>query len=146
MTGVDARRPRASALRLALPVLLLLVAGVSGLRNGANEYRQAVTAGQQFATASEIAHGAVSWIALYGLLRRRAWARRMMLLWAALLTITAGSAAAAWGDAGPWGALAGGASVAAVCALVLWLAFPRSRPASIAQTRLPGSLEKEGFQ
>lgn len=108
--------------RVVFPVLLLLFTGVSGLRNGFHEYRDAVTNGQRFATATEVAYGIVSWIALVALLRKRPWARVPLVVWAALVTLTASVAAVTWGDAGLGGAAAGGISVAAVCGLAVWLA------------------------
>lgn len=109
-------------MRLVLPVLLLLFTGVAGVRNGFYEYREAVTGGQRFATASEIAYGAVSWVALAALLTKRRWARALLIAWAALVTITASVAAIAWGGASAAAAAAGGISVAAVCGLAVWLA------------------------
>ncbi len=111
-------------LRLSLPVLLLVVAGLSGIGEGVGGYREAETSGQRFVMVVEIAYGVVSFFALYGLLAGRRWARRAMFLWGALVTLTAAVATVAFGGAGPLAAVAGGVSAAAVCALAGWLAFP----------------------
>jgi hypothetical protein len=127
------RRGARRWLRLVLPILLLVVGGVTGLRNGVSEFRGAATGGQRFSTATEVAHGLASWLALYALLRQRVWARPAMIVWGALLTATAASATMTWGDAGADAALVAGVSVAGVCALAIWLAFPRSRPSHVGE-------------
>jgi hypothetical protein len=112
-------------LRLSLPVLLLVVAGASGIGEVVGGYREAETSGQRFVMAVEIAYAVVGFFALYGLLAGRRWARPAMFLWGALVTLTAAAATVAFGGAGLLAAVAGGVSAAALCALASWLAFPR---------------------
>jgi hypothetical protein len=109
-------------MRLILPLLLLLFTGVMGLRNGWREYHLATTGAQRFTSATEMAFGAVSWVALAALLRKRRQARGLLILWAALVTLTGAVAAVAWGNAGLGAAAVGAVCVAAVCGLTVWLA------------------------
>jgi len=128
LTVVEGRNGRRGSrwIRLSLPVLLLVVAGVSGIREGVGGYHEAETGGQRFVMVIEIAYGVVSFVALYGLLAGPRWARPAMFLWGALVTLTAAVATVAFGGAGLFAAVAGGVSAAALCALAGWLAFPRS--------------------
>ena len=116
-------------------VLLLLVCGVAAVRNVRSEWSDAATVGKKVATVSELAHGVASWVTLAGLGARRRWARGAAWIWAGLVTLTAGVAASAWGDAPIAAALAGAAATAAVCWLAIRLAF--ERPAPSADARLP---------
>jgi hypothetical protein len=111
-------------------VLLLLAAGVSGVRNAIDEWPQAAGTGQKVATGSEMVHGVASGIALVGLGVRKRWAYPALWVWGTLLTTTAGLAAAYWGDAPIAAALAGAAATALICYVAVRLALERSRPAA----------------
>jgi hypothetical protein len=104
-------------------ILLLLVAGVSGVRNAIDEWPQAVRAGQKVATASEMVHGIASGIALVGLGARKSWARPALWVWGAALSTTAGLASTYWGDAPIAAALAGAAAVVLLCFVTARLAL-----------------------
>jgi hypothetical protein len=109
---------------------LLLVAGVTGVRNSVNEWRDAVKPGQKLATASEMAHGLASWVTLVGLGMRKRWARPAAWAWTALITTTAGLATLYWGDAPLAAALPGAVATALLCGFAIRLAFePVRRPA-----------------
>ena len=124
----EGRKKRRRWLRLSLPVLLLLLAGVSGMNEGLPG--QAATPGQWFVLVCETGYGVTSFVALYGLLSGRRWARPAMLLWGALVTAAAAVATIAFGDAGLPAAVVGGVATAGICALAIWLAFPRLRHSS----------------
>jgi len=111
-------------------VLLLLVAGVSGVRNAIDEWPQAAGTGQKVATGSEMVHGVASGIALIGLGVRKAWARPALWVWGGLLATTAGLAAAYWGSAPIAAALAGAAVTALICYVAVRLALEPSAPAA----------------
>lgn len=112
---------RSRWLRLTFPVLLLLVSGVTALRNGVNEFAQAATLGQRFATASELAHGLASWVVLAAIAAGSASAVPLAIVWAVLITITAATAAVAWGGAGLGAGAAAAVIMAALSGLAVWL-------------------------
>jgi hypothetical protein len=121
---------RFSGWRPVLLVLLLLTTVSSVLRNGASEWRDAADRGKKLSLASEIADAAAGAAALVGIGLRKQWARPAAWVWVAVTTLTAGLAAAFWGDAPILAALAGAAATAALCGFAVWLALgPRARPA-----------------
>ncbi|MGE5277444.1 MAG: hypothetical protein ACM3SU_10655 [Acidobacteriota bacterium] len=120
-----------------LPAAVLCLTGVAGFRDGVGTYREAATAGQKLTTVAELGYGVVSVIALTGLLAGRAWARPVMILWAALATTAAAAATVAWGGEGIGVAAVAGVSTAAFCGLMIWMAFRRPRPRS-DRTARPG--------
>ncbi len=109
--------------------MLLLVAGVSGVRNAAGEWRSAANPGQKIATVSELAHGVASWVALLLLGARTKGARTAARIWAALITLTAGLAAIYWGEAPLAAALVGAVATALLCGFAIRLAFEPSNAA-----------------
>ena len=111
--------------RPVLLILLLLVSGIAGLRNVRNEWSDADTAGRKVATGLELSHALAAWVALAGLGAKRAFAFRAAYAWCALITATAGVAAAFWGEAGLFAALAAGLATFVVCAFAIWLGLRR---------------------
>ena len=124
------RGSRASWTWRILPAAVLVLTGVGGFRDGVGTYREAATAGQRFTAVTELGYGAVSVIALAGLLAGRAWARPVMIVWAALATTAAAAATVAWGGQGIGTAAVAAVSTAAFCALMIWLGFRHLRSGS----------------
>jgi hypothetical protein len=117
---------RAPLGRLIASVLVAATA-VPGILNFSGELSQAATAGQKLTTCCKLGYAVAGLAALAALWARPARARPLLLLWGALLTATASSAAIAWGHAGSGAAATGGVAVAAFSALVLRLALGRWR-------------------
>ena len=111
--------------RPVLLIVLLLVSGVSGVRNVRNEWSDADTSGRKAATGLELFHALAAWVALAALGARRPFARPAAYAWCALITATAGAAAAFWGEAGLFAALAAALATFLVCAFAIWLGLRR---------------------
>jgi len=128
---------------LVLPVLLLLLSGVTGLRDGLAEYREASTFGQRFATVTELAYGVVGWAALAALLAGSRWTATLLFVWAALVTGTGAVAAVAWGGQSLATGAVAAVAVAAVCGLAVWLALGGRRTEGSAGAVPPDSRGEE---
>jgi hypothetical protein len=102
--------------------LLPIVTGVLGLRNGRNDARAAMDAGQRLAGWSAVAYGVLGVLAAVGLLLGRRWARPVLAAWGVGLTLAGGLAPVVWGHAPIWTGLLSGLSVALVVTGELWLA------------------------
>ncbi|HTT69301.1 MAG TPA: hypothetical protein VMF70_14850 [Gemmatimonadales bacterium] len=109
-----------SALLDALLVLLLLVTAYLGLTGGLPLLREAHTAGQWAATATEIGYGVVAVLVLVAWASRHPWHGRLLLVWALALTVTGALAPVVWARTSLATGAVSGAGVGAVLALLLW--------------------------
>jgi hypothetical protein len=106
-------------------VALLVAVSALGLWSSIESLGSDTTTGQRVATFTQFGYALGGFAAVAGLVARRAWARTMLWLWVALITLTGGLAPVVWGGSGPGAGLAAGALTAAIAGLVVWLATRR---------------------
>ena len=104
------------------PLLMLLLCGALGLRNGPQELRIAATGGQQLAALSEVGYAVFGLLAALSFYRGHRSAMLLMVVWATLLTATGALAPVVWGGASVNIGIVSALGTAVVAALVLQLA------------------------
>jgi hypothetical protein len=109
--------------------IALLVASSIGIVNGAQEWSGAVTAGQKLATIAEFGYGILGPLGAIALYRGWTMQRPILLVWAALVGITAGLAPVVWGDQAGWTGLLSGIGAGLVGIAVIWMSNrPQGQP------------------
>lgn len=102
-------------------VLVLMAAWVwLGITEGLNGWQDAASPGQRVCAGSQILSGVAAITCLIALFGHPAWLRLACAIWAALLTITGGTAPVVWGGTPVWQGILAGAITALVAALVCW--------------------------
>jgi len=103
-----------------IALALVAVAAVLGVPNAIDELGEGETFLQKSVGVAVTVYAIVSWLILFAVWKRRAWAVSAAVVWA-LATIWAASVATfSYGDA-PWGAvLASGGSCALLGAWIIW--------------------------
>jgi hypothetical protein len=114
-------------LRLILVMAPLAVWAWLGITEGLNGWQDAASAGQRICAASQILSGVAAIPCLIALFSQPAWLRLAFLVWAALLTMTGGTAPVVWGGTPVWQGIVAGGITALVAALVCWGAFAGER-------------------
>src|SRR5262245_8573439 len=109
-------------------IALLVAVSALGLKSAVDDLDAVATFGQQAVSATQFGYALGGFVAAGALLARRSWARKALLLWAGVLTLTGGLAPVVWGGTGISVGLVAGAATAAVAALVIWLASLRRAP------------------
>jgi hypothetical protein len=104
---------------------LLVAVSALGLWSSIESRDSITTTGQRVATFTQFGYALGGVAAAAGLVTRRAWARTVLWLWAALITLTGGLAPVVWAESGLGTGLAAGATSAAIAGLVVWLATRR---------------------
>ncbi|HEX6405918.1 MAG TPA: hypothetical protein VFZ90_01890 [Gemmatimonadales bacterium] len=103
-------------------IALLVALSILGLQSAIEELREATTLGQRADVAAQFGYALAGLVAAAALLRRRAWARGALWLWAGLVVLTGGMAPVVWGDTGLIVGLVAALACAGIAALVVWLA------------------------
>lgn len=103
-------------------IALVLALSALGLRSAVDELDSAITLGQQLATATQFGYALVGLVAAGALLTRRSWGRRLLWLWAGLITLTGGMAPVVWGGSGLAAGFVAGVASGAIAGFVVWLA------------------------
>jgi hypothetical protein len=113
--------------RWVLAVLALLALSATACIGYTDELRSMRSLGQAICAASQLVYCILGVAAAAALIWRPRWSRPLLYPWAAAMTLTGLTAPVAWGD-GAWTAgVFGGVVTAAIGALVIWLAWSRSR-------------------
>ena len=86
----------------AVLALLLLASAYFSLTAAVGLVRAAHALGQQVATVSELLYGVSAVLALVLLARRHPWSLRVLIVWAAAVTLTTALAPVVWGKTA-WG-------------------------------------------
>lgn len=107
-------------MRVAAIASLLMLTAYTGLVDGSSGLRSALTPGERATIGTQLAYGVCSVAALVAMFVRRRWVFPILVAWGLALTVTGGLAPVVFGGTNVWIGVAGGASVAAVVALVLW--------------------------
>ena len=104
-----------------LALVVLFVSGALGLANGLREWPHAGTLGQQTVTGGVLLYGIFGVAAGIGLLRRRAWALPLTIVWAVIVTYVPGAAVHyyAGAEAGDVAVLTASVSAGVVALLVV---------------------------
>jgi hypothetical protein len=113
---------KARAVAFWLAIVLLVGLSALGLQSAIGELDPGLTPGQQVATFTQFGYAIVGLVSAGALVRRHAWARGLLLVWAGLLTVTAALATVVWGGAGLTAALVSGGAGVAIALVVIWLA------------------------
>jgi glutamate carboxypeptidase len=130
-------------LRVGLGIAFLLFIGYTGVSGGLQQLPEAATLGQQIQTATQGLFGLLGLAVVATLGARRPWARFVRLVWAAVLSVSAGLATVVWGGTGLLPAMAATAATAAVAWLTLWALRPvthASHPDPESSMSRPGVL------
>jgi len=109
----------ASRMVLGLLVLCLLAAAYFGLTEGFPLLREARTGVQRLAAWTELLYGVAALASLVALASRLRWTVALLIVWAALVTITAALAPVVWGGASSAAGAESGAAAAIVLAALL---------------------------
>lgn len=107
-------------IRFVLVVVLLAAWAWLGIAEGLNGWQDAASPGQRVCAGSQILSGVAAITCLIALFAHPAWLRLACAIWAALLTITGGTAPVVWGGTPVWQGILAGAITALVAALVCW--------------------------
>jgi len=103
-----------------LLVLLLLATAYLGLVDGLGLVRQARTPLRVVATATELLYGVTAVGALVALASRHASGRYFLIVWAALLSVTAALAPPVWGGSSVAVGIESGVAAALLVGLLVW--------------------------
>jgi hypothetical protein len=108
------------AARLVVVAALLLLTAYTGIFDGLETSRSAVTPLERVAAASQLAYGGMAVATLVASLIVRRWVLPLVLLWGAALTLTGGLAPVVWGKQGALVGVLGGLCTAGIVALAIW--------------------------
>jgi hypothetical protein len=124
--------------RITLVVALVAVTAQGGISDGKSTWREATSALEWTAVATQLLYGTLAVAVLFAMAFRRRWVEPLLYAWGAALTATGTLATVVWGGEG-WGVAAvGGVSIAIVVALVVWAWRAHARSVAAAEGREGG--------
>jgi len=100
---------------------ILLLASSWGLRNGPREWSLAENTAERFASLIETCYGLLGLLTAAALYTGHPATRRLLLVWAGLITTTGGLAPVIWGGAPMLSGIAAGVASATMAGFVVWL-------------------------
>jgi hypothetical protein len=111
-------------LRVGLGVAFLLFVGYSGITGGLQHVGQSATVGQRVQTATQWVFGVLAVGVLGTLVAARRWTLAVLVVWGAVLSVSAGLATVVWGGTGLLPAVAAVVATALIAWLTHWLVTP----------------------
>ena len=119
-----------------LSLVLLLFTGVTGIRDGVDDWGEANTFAQQSVSGGVFLYGILGLITAYGLIRRRRWSLATAIAWSVVITYVPGVAVMAYGgvDAKLGSAIAASGGTALIALGVIWTVNTMTKPrAAVSQ-------------
>ena len=110
---------------LAIVVLLLSTVGIW---NGWDEWPDADSTGQTFASITEIGYGVLGMIGAFAVHLRWTGTRTVLWIWALCLGTTAGLAPVVWGGSPAWVGVLSGVSAGLLGVAVIWMSKRQGIP------------------
>jgi hypothetical protein len=113
-------------LRVRTWVALVIIVALGGpsVINTVGEWRSAQTIGQRVVTVVEGSFSLAGFLGVIAVISRSAWARPLILMWAVLITLTAGLAPYHWGGSSVPAALVSGVFGGLIATVIAMLVLP----------------------